>query len=256
MAVDKRLGGRVAIVTGSGRNIGRAIVLAFAAEGAKVVVNGYSDRAAVESVVAEAKSLGVDAIGVMADVGDPQAVSAMVSQAEQQLGPIDIAVSNVSIRKKQPFLNISVDEWNRTINSNLSSSFYMARAVLPSMKERRFGRLIHISGVDGFAAHLTDRVHNITCKAGVHAMAKALSMEFAPFGITANTVAPGHIDTERDWSQYGPKEEWVESRKQHIPTRSIGRVEDVAQACVYLAADSGSFITGQAIHVNGGQYMF
>ena len=87
-------------------------------------------------------------------------------------------------------------------------------------------------------------------------MTKALSTEFAAFGITANTVSPGHIDTERDWSQYGDRESWIQSRLENVPARRMGSVDDVAEACVYLAADSGAFVTGQAIHVNGGQYMY
>jgi NAD(P)-dependent dehydrogenase (short-subunit alcohol dehydrogenase family) len=252
----RRLQGRVAIVTGSGRNIGRAIALAFAREGAAVVVNGHSDRAAVDAVVGEARALGSDALGIMADVGDPHAVQGMVDEARERFGSVDIAVSNVSLRKKQSFLEISVEDWQRIVNFNLNSAFYMARSVIPGMKEAGFGRIIHISGVDGFAGHLPGRVHNIACKAAVHAMTKALTTEFAEFGITANTVAPGHIDTERDWSQYGPREAWTESRRQHIPMRRIGRVEDVAEACVYLAAASGRFVSGQAIHVNGGHYMY
>ena len=174
-----------------------------------------------------------------------------------RLTPSHIAsVSNVSVRRKQPFLDISVEDWHDTLNANLGSAFYLARSVLPGMKAAGWGRLIHISGLDGFAGHLADRVHNIVCKAGVHAMVKGLSMEFAQFGITANTVAPGHIDTERDWSQYGPRESWMESRRQHIPARRFGHVDDIAAACVYLAGDSGAFVTGQVLHVNGGQAMY
>jgi NAD(P)-dependent dehydrogenase (short-subunit alcohol dehydrogenase family) len=256
MSAEGRLSGRVAVVTGSGRNIGRAIVLAFAREGAAVVVNGHADRSAVDAVVGEARTVGVEAIGVMADVGDPTHVARLIAEARSAFGKVDIAVSNVAVRKKQPFLEISNEDWQRTLDTNLSSAFYMAREVLPAMQAAAFGRLIHISGVDGFAGHLPGRVHNIVCKAAVQAMTKALSTEFAAFGITANTVAPGHIDTERDWSQYGEREIWIKSRLEHVPARRIGSVEDVAQACVYLAADSGSFVTGQAIHVNGGQYMY
>jgi len=250
------LQGRTAIVTGSGKNIGKAIALALARSGANVVINGHSDMAAVERVVQEARSLGVQAIGVRADVGDESQVSAMVEQAREQFGKVDIAVSNVSLRLKQPFLEITPADWQRVINFNLNSAFYLARSVIPGMKEAGFGRIIHISGVDGFAGHLPGRVHNIACKAAVHAMTKALTTEFAEFGITANTVAPGHIDTERDWAQYGPRDSWTESRRQHIPMKKIGHVDDVAAACVYLAGDSGAFVSGQAIHVNGGHYMF
>ncbi len=256
MNPNPRLMGRVAIVTGSGRNIGRAIVLAFAREGASVVVNGHADRAAVDSVVDEARQLGAQAIGVMADVSDPAEVKHLVRSCLVHFGRVDIAVSNVAVRKKQAFLEISDDDWNRTLASNLGSAFTLAREVIPGMQAARHGRLIHISGVDGFAGHLAGRVPNIVCKAGVHAMTKALSTEFAAFGITANSVAPGHIDTERDWSQYGERESWIKSRLQHVPAARMGSVEDIAQACVYLAGDSGSFVTGQALHDNGGQYMY
>ena len=255
-APGPRLSGKVAIVTGSGRNIGRAIALAMAREGAAVVINGHSDQAAVDAVVAEIERAGGRAIGILADAANPLDVDRLVQATVDRFGAVDIAVSNVSVRRKQPFLDISVDDWRRTINVNLDSAFHVARSVLPHMKQAGFGRLIHISGVDGFAAHLPERVPNTVCKAGVHALSKALSLEFAPFGITDNTVAPGYIDTERDWSQYGAREQWIASRQQHLPVRRVGRVEDIAQACVYLAADSGSFITGQVLHVNGGQFMF
>jgi 3-oxoacyl-[acyl-carrier protein] reductase len=253
---DLSLKGMAAIVTGSGRNIGRAIALAFAREGASVVVNGHSDRSAVDEVVDAIKQSGGQAVGVMADVGKPEDVAALVDSAVTAFGRLDIAVSNVAVRKKQPFLEISPADWSNTLNVNLGSAFYMARAAIPHMQKRKFGRLIHISGVDGFAGHLSDRAHNIVCKAGVHAMGKALSVEFAKFGITANSVVPGHIDTERDWSQYGPRDEWIASRIQHIPAQRMGKVDEVAEACVYLASPAAGFVTGQAIHVNGGHYMY
>jgi 3-oxoacyl-[acyl-carrier protein] reductase len=252
----RALEGLSAIVTGSGRNIGQAIAIAFAQAGAKVTVNGHKDRGAVDAVVGEIREGGGEAIGVMADVGVPDDVKRLVAESEAAHGSIDIAVSNVAVRRKQPFLEITADDWHSTLNSNLASAFYLAQAVLPCMQRKRFGRLIHISGVDGFAGHLEHRAHNIVCKAGVHALAKALSVEFAPFGITANSVVPGHIDTERDWTQYPPKDEWMASRKAHLPARRFGTTGDVAQACVYLAGESGAFVTGQALHVNGGQFMY
>jgi 3-oxoacyl-[acyl-carrier protein] reductase len=256
MHEGRPLEGLSAVVTGSGRNIGKAIAIAFAKAGAKVTVNGHSDRDAVSAVVATIRGVGGKAIGVMADVGAPDEVKRLVLEAEAAHGPVDIAVSNVAVRPKQPFLEITAEEWHRTLNSNLASAFYLAQAVLPGMLQKRFGRLIHISGVDGFAGHLEQRAHNIVCKAGIHALAKALSVEFAPFGITANSVVPGHIDTERDWSQYPPKEEWMASRKASLPARRFGTTDEIAQACIYLAGPGSGFVTGQAIHVNGGQYMY
>ena len=164
------LKGRTAVVTGSGQNIGEAIAKLFSQAGANVVVNGASSREKVERVVAEIRETGGEAIGVMADVGDADAVEAMVDEAAETFGSVDIAVSNVSIRKKQPVEDISVKDWQDTINTNLNSAFYLARCVVPLMKKTGWGRIIHISGVDGFAAHVPTRTHNITCKAGVHAL--------------------------------------------------------------------------------------
>ena len=250
------LKGRTAVVTGSGQNIGEAIVKLFSAAGANVVVNGGSSREKVDKVVDDIKASGGNAIGVMADVGDADAVEAMVKQAADTFGTVDIAVSNVSIRKKQPVEDISVKEWQDTINTNLNSAFYLARCVVPLMKQDGWGRIIHISGVDGFAAHVPTRTHNITCKAGVHAFAKALALELGPSGITANTVSPGAIDTTRDWSQYDEPEAWRKARIESIPVKRIGTVDDIANACVYLAGETGGFITGEVIHVNGGQFRF
>jgi 3-oxoacyl-[acyl-carrier protein] reductase len=250
----KPLAGRTALVTGSGQNIGRAIALALAEDGANVVINGHRKIEAIEAVAAEARALGVGAIAIRADVGDAAAVAAMVEQAHAEFGSLDIAVSNVSLRLHTPFLDISIEEWQRIINSNLNASFYLARAVIPHMKTRNWGRIIHISGRDGFMP-IPNRVHNITCKAGVYAMAKALAVEFGPFGITANTVAPGVIDTTRDWTQYPHFQSGYAERIKAIPVRRIGHVDEIAAACRYLASEHAGFVTGQVLHVNGGDVM-
>ncbi len=249
-----QLAGRTAIVTGAGRNIGRAIALGLARAGANIVVNGRRDVAALDQVVRKIGEDGGVAVKHLADVGDPDQVLKMVDAAERRFGRVDIAVSNVGKRRRQPFLEISLKDWNDTLNTNLNAAFYLARAVLPGMIESRRGRIIHIAGEDGFAGHIEARAHNIVSKAGLHALTKAISIEFAACGITANTVSPGSIDTERDWSQY-PRD-WLQIRLRQIPMKKIGRVEDVAMACVFLAGDGGSFITGQALHVNGGQFMY
>jgi len=245
--------GRTAIVTGSGQNIGRAIALAFARGGANIVVNGHRNQGAIDAVADEIRGLGARAIAVLADVGDPAAVQSMVDRAAGEFGGVDIAVSNVSTRLHTKFLDISIEEWQRIINSNLSASFYLARAVVPLMKERGWGRIIHISGVDGFAA-IPNRAHNVTCKAGMFALSKAIAVELGPFGITANTVAPGVIDTTRDWTQYPHLRDGYGERIKKIPVRRIGDVSEIADACTYLVG--AGFVTGQVIHVNGGDAMF
>ena len=248
------LAGRTALITGSGQNIGRAIALAYARLGANVVVNGHRNQSAIDGVAAEARTLGVGALAVLADIADPAAVQAMVDRATTMFGGVDISVSNASVRLHTPFLDISLEEWQRIMNSNLNASFYLARAVIPGMKQRNWGRIIHVSGRDGFMP-IPNRVHNITCKAGVYAMAKALAVEFGPFGITCNTVSPGLIDTTRDWTQYPQFRNGYGDRVKELPVRRVGRVDEIAAACTYLASDAAGFVTGQVLHVNGGDMM-
>jgi NAD(P)-dependent dehydrogenase (short-subunit alcohol dehydrogenase family) len=246
--------GRAAIVTGSGRNIGRAIALALAEGGANVVVNGHRDREAVDRVVREIEAAGGRALGIMADVSSHDEVAELVRKTVAAFGAVDIAISNVAIRPKQAFLDISPEDWNAVLATNLSAAFYLARNAIPHMRARRWGRIIHISGFDGFWAQITDRAHNITCKAGLHGLTKALAREFGPDGITANTVAPGAIDTIRDWSQYTHQEK--SKLEAEIPSGRYGKPEEVAAACAFLCAETGAFVSGQVIHVNGGHYMY
>jgi 3-oxoacyl-[acyl-carrier protein] reductase len=249
----KPLAGRVAIVTGSGRNIGRAIALAFARAGSRVVINGHRDRAALDTVVDEIKREGGEAIACMADVSRDDEVANMVALARDTYGHIDIAVSNVGKRPYAAFLDITPDDWDDVIRTNLSAAFYLARHVVPIMRERRYGRIINISGFSGFFAHVTHRAHSVSAKFGLHGLSKAIAREFGPDGITANTVAPGMIETARDWSQYRHIDR--EKLVTDIPVRRMGLPEDIAQACLYLAGDNGGFVSGQVIHVNGGQMM-
>ena len=248
------LEGRTALVTGSGRNIGRAIALQFAHAGANVIVNGHRDRNALEDVAAEIGALGREAIAVVADVGNPREIQRMVKIAEKKVGPIDIAVSNAAVRREQGFLEMSTSDWHSVLSTNLYSAFYLGRTVLPGMRERRWGRIIHISGEDGFGAQHYRRAHVTVAKAGIHALSKAIAIEFGAYGITANTISPGSVDTIRDWSRY-PKG-WRQKRVKPIPLGRVASVDDVAAACLYLAGDAGSYITGQVIHVNGGRFMY
>ena len=245
---------RTAIVTGSGRNIGRAIAVALAAQGVSVVVNGHSDRAAVDATVKDIADAGGRAIGVMADVSKHGEVAALVQAAANAFGSVDIVVSNVGMRRMQPFLEIGLADWDEVLATNLTPAFYLARNAIPHMQKRKWGRLVFISGFDGFWAQVTQRAHNITAKAGLHGLAKALAREFGPDGITANTVAPGAIDTVRDWSQY--KHQPKEKIASEIPLGRYGKVDEVAAACSFLASDGGGFTSGQVIHVNGGHYMY
>jgi 3-oxoacyl-[acyl-carrier protein] reductase len=246
--------GRTALVTGSGRNLGKGIALAFAKAGANVVLNGRNDVEALKAVAAEAESYGVKAAYILADVSDAGQVQKMVDEALDRFGRIDISVQNVGLRPRQSFLEITPEDWRSVIETSLSSAFYLARAVLPSMREHRFGRIIHISGRDGFFTY-ANRAHNVTAKAGLHALAKAIAVEFGEFNITANTIAPGKMDTIRDETHYPNYQElWAQAVKT-MPLRRLGTADDAAQVCMFLASPE-SWVTGQLVHLNGGESMY
>lgn len=245
---------RVAIVTGSGQNIGRRIAETLAAEGVRVIVNGASSREKVDDAVSGIRSKGGTAHGIMADVSDPEQVAALVDETGSVFGTPDIVINNVSLRLRQAFEDITIDDWHRIIGTNLNSAFYMAHHTLPQMREKSWGRLINISGYDGFTGHFSERAHNVTAKAGMHGLTKAIAREYGIHNITANTVAPGAILTTRDTRQYGHVD--VDHVMKQLAIKHPGDVDDIAQACLYLAGESGKFVTGQVIHVNGGEYMF
>ena len=246
--------GKTALVTGSGRNIGRAIALALAAGGANVVVNGHRDRKAVEKVAQDVEAAGGRALAAMADVSKHDEVASMLEHAAREFGSVDIVVSNVGLRRLQPFLEIGLEDWDAVLATNLSAAFYLARNAIPQMRRKKWGRLIFISGFDAFWGQVPLRAHSVAAKSGLHGLAKALAREFGPEGITANTVAPGAIDTERDWSQY--RHQPKEQIEKEIPVGRFGDVNEIAAACAFLASEGGGFVSGQVLHVNGGHYMY
>ena len=248
------LNGRVALVTGSGRNIGRAIALAFARAGAAVAVNGHRDLGALNAVVDEIRSAGGEAVALPADVSDAEAVEAMVRTANERFGALDIVVSNVGIRRHAPLLEVSLADWNATLAVNLTSAFVLARAALPGMIARGHGRIIHVSGLPAYTGRYAGKVPALASKTGLHGLAKGIADEFGHAGITANVVAPGMIDTRRDWQQYPGVDPDV--RRRAIPVGRLGLPEDIASACVYLASDAGAYVNGQTLHLNGGEVMF
>lgn len=249
-----RLNGKTAIVTGSGQNIGAAVARLFAAEGANVIVNGASSRDKVDAVVAEISDSGGQAHGIMADVSDPDAWTALVSETESVFGPVDILVNNVGVRHRMKFEDITPEKWREVLNTNLSSCFYGARLVLPGMRTRKWGRIINMSGYDGFFGQFHERAANVTAKAGMHGLSKAIAREFGIYEITANTIAVGPIETVRDKSQYAHVD--VEQVMKNLAIKHAGHVDDIAEAALYLAGESGRYTTGTVLHVNGGEYMY
>ncbi len=217
---ETSLAGRVAVVTGSGQNIGAAIARRLAEAGAAVVVNGHSSKENVERTVSEIREAGGRAVGIMADISEPNDVKRLVAEANAAFGPVDIAVSNVGRRLHKPFEDITIEDWDWAIRTNLSSCFYLAHHVIPAMKQRQWGRVIHVSGFDGFTGHMANRAYNIAAKSGMHGFTKAVARELGPFGITANTVVPGAIDTVRDWSRVSrPQRRGRAQRDPRAPAR-------------------------------------
>ena len=253
-----RLSGRAALVTGASRNIGRAIALAFAAEGADLLLNTRANREELEAVAAECRKAGVRVVTALADVADAAAVQAMVERGLGELGALDVLVSNAAIRPHKSLDDTSLEEWHRVLGVNLHSAFYLARAVVPAMKERRRGSIIALGGLSS----LTGRPNTAavtTAKTGLLGLVRALAAELGPFGIRANMVIPGYIDTERRYAEWYPELQQTppgspEQLKQ-IPLGRLGRPEDIAEACVFLAGDASAYVTGDTIRVMGGRFI-
>jgi len=248
-----RLSGKVALVTGSGRNIGRAIVLEMAREGANVVVNAKANRSAAEAVAKEAQALGVKAIVTLADVSDKSQVDAMFNQALDTFGQVDILVSNAAIRPQKAFTELSVGEWRQAIGVILDGAFYCTQAALPAMLNKQFGRVIYITG-DGAYSGMAKRAHVSAAKMGLTGLARGLASEFAEQNITFNIISPGRMDTTRDNSFYLDPASM--QKVADIPMKKLGSPIEIARACIFLSSEDGGYITGQTLHVNGGRGYF
>jgi NAD(P)-dependent dehydrogenase (short-subunit alcohol dehydrogenase family) len=243
-----KLDGKVALVTGSGRNIGRATVLKLAGEGADVVVNARSNKEEAESVAAEARELGVRALPVLADVSNKEQVDSMVNMAMSEFGKIDILINNAAIRPHKPFTELTLQDWEQVRGVVLDGAFYCTRAVINSMVDNNFGRILFFTG-DGAFRGGAGRSHVSAAKMGLVGFARGLASEFAPHNIRVNVVSPGSIDTSR------ANPEWYQGRSPDssgIPLGRQGSVNEIAATCLFLVSEDGGFITGQTIHVNGG----
>ena len=243
-----RLDGRIALVTGSGRNIGRATVLKLAAEGAHVVVNARSNQEEVEAVAREARSLGVKALPVIADIGKKDQVEALAARALSEFGRVDILINNAAIRPHKPFTELTAADWEAVRSVVLDGALYLTRALIEPMVSNEYGRILFFTG-DGAFIGGNGRAHVSAAKMGLVGFARGLASEFAPHNIRVNVVSPGIIDTQRANPQ------WYQGRLPNatgIPLGRQGHVDEIAATCLFLVSDDGGFITGQTIHVNGG----
>ena len=242
------LTGKTAIVTGAGRNIGRAIAHQLAQAGAAVVVNVRSNKAEADAVVREIEAAGGKAIGVLGDVADPKTAEALAAAALKAFGRIDILVNNAALRRENPIDQITYAEWREVMNTTLDSAFHCVKACLPAMKKNG-GTIVNIGGM---SAHIGSkgRAHVMTAKAGLIGFTRGLAHDLAEAQITANCVVPGAIDTTRSGAS---------TPAHHLTHGTItgarGKPDDVAAMVCFLAGPGGRFVTGQTLHVNGGAYL-
>ena len=250
MADSNELAGKVAIVTGAGRNIGRAIARQLAAAGASVVVNARSNQAEADAVVREIEAAGGNAMAVLADVGDAAAVEAMAQAALKRFGRIDILVNNAALRREKPIDQMSYADWREVMNATLDSSFHGVKACLPAMKKAGGGTIINIGGL---SAHIGSkgRAHVMTAKAALVGFSRALAHDLAADRITANCVVPGAIDTTRPGSSPNPAHHLTHG----TITGERGKPDDVAAMVRFLCGPGGRYVTGQTIHVSGGAFL-
>jgi 3-oxoacyl-[acyl-carrier protein] reductase len=251
-----RLKGKTALITGASRNIGRAIALAFAAEGADLVLNTRANGEELTAVAGECRKAGVRVVAALADIADASAVDTMLRKGLAELGVIDVLVCNAAIRPHKPVTETSVDDWHRVMAVNLHSAFYLARAVVPGMKERRRGSIIALGGQSAITGR-SNTAAVTAAKSGLLGFVRALAAELGPFGIRANMVVPGLIDTERRYAEWYPEFRQTPpgdpAQLKDIPLRRLGRPDDIAEACVFLASDASSYVTGDTIRVMGGR---
>jgi 3-oxoacyl-[acyl-carrier protein] reductase len=249
MADTKELSGKVAIVTGSGRNIGRAIALVLAQAGASVVVNVRSNKAEADNVVREIESSGAKAAAVIGDVAEEKTATMLADAALKHFGRIDILVNNAALRREKPIDQMSYADWREVMGVILDGSFRCVHACLPALKKNG-GSIINIGGM---SAHIgsKDRAHVITAKAALVGFSRALAHDLATAKITANCIVPGAIDTARPTTSPTPAHHLTHG----TITGSRGKPEDVAAMVRYLCGPGGRYVTGQTIHVSGGGYL-
>jgi 3-oxoacyl-[acyl-carrier protein] reductase len=245
----RELEGKVALITGAGRNIGRATALALAAAGAAVAVNTRQSQDAATAVAREIRDAGGDADVFMADVADANAVRTMVDRIARKWGRLDILVLNASVRKETPFLDISYDEWRMIMGISLDGSFHLAQACIPHMIEAGGGSIVTLAGMVSLSG-AKRRIHGSVAKHGMIGLTRGIAREFGEHGIRANCIAPGQMNTPR-----APGRAPRANPKDTIPLGRPGEPEEIASAVRFLCGPGASFINGQTIQVNGGQMM-
>ena len=245
------LDGKIALVTGGSRGIGRAVAIELAKEGATVAINYAGNKAAAEEVQSIITEMGGKAMIIQADVSDEKSATQMVEEVIAQLGGVDILVNNAGITRDGLFIRMKEEDWNAVINTNLTGIFNCTKVAAKYMMKKRSGRIINMSSVSGIMGN-AGQTNYAAAKAGVIGFTKSLAREMASRGITVNAVAPGFIATDMTAAMPEKAQEHVLTC---IPLGKMGKPEDIANAVLFLASDKASYITGQVIHVDGGMVM-
>jgi 3-oxoacyl-[acyl-carrier protein] reductase len=248
--MSNELTGKVAIVTGAGRNIGRAIALQLAAGGASILVNARNNRVEAEAVAREIESSGGKALVHIGDVADPKAVQAMADAAVGQFGGIDILVNNAALRREKSFADMDYADWREILDVTLDGAFHCTKACLAGLRKSGAGTIVNIGGLSAHTG-AKNRAHVVTAKAGIVGFTRALASELAADGITINCVVPGLIGTARAKDRPEPAHHLTHQTL----TGERGKPEDVAAMVRFLCGPGARYITGQAIHANGGAYL-
>ena len=245
------LDGKIALVTGASRGIGRAIAIELAKEGATVAINYAGNKTAAEEVKNIITEMGGKAMIIQADVSDENSAINMVEEVIKEFGGIDILVNNSGITRDGLFIRMKEDDWNAVINTNLTGIFNCTKVAAKYMMKKRSGKIINMSSVSGIMGN-AGQTNYAAAKAGVIGFTKSLAREMASRGITVNAVAPGFIATDMTAAMPEKAQEHVLAS---IPLGKMGEPKDIANAVLFLASDKASYITGQVIHVDGGMVM-
>ncbi|MCM3667717.1 3-oxoacyl-[acyl-carrier-protein] reductase [Mesobacillus maritimus] len=246
-----KLEGKVSLVTGASRGIGREIALELAREGANVAINYAGSEAKAAEVAAEIKEMGREAIAIQADVSSSESVESMVKQTIEAFGRLDILVNNAGITKDNLLMRMKEADWDDVINTNLKGVFLCTKAVTRQMMKQRSGRIINISSIVGVSGN-AGQANYVAAKSGVIGLTKTTAKELASRGITVNAVAPGFITT--DMTDQLTEETKSEMLKQ-IPLARLGEPIDIAKTVLFLASEDSRYMTGQTLHVDGGMVM-
>lgn len=246
------LTGKVALVTGAQQGIGQAIALAYGREGASVVINYLDDQSAAEAIAAEIRRLGPQAVIIAGNVSHAADVQRMV-EAGTHLGGIDILVNNAGIFPRVDFLTMTEAQWDAVLNVNLKGTFFCTQAVAQTMVTRgRGGAVVNLVSSAAFRSSPRG-VHYVSSKAGMVGFTRATALELAPHRIRVNAIAPGTTDTAQP--RYGMSEDELQAAGRQVPLGRMAQPDDVAEVAVFLASEAARHITGQTVHVNGGQYL-